>query len=110
MKLLFVAFIVVVPVCTLLLLVMLNTVAQRIVEAIHALSFGALPVANISVTGRGAPTAADVMAAKERANFKDKKELPQGCPENNGGECTEDCGPGMPVCKKRARKLQGSGK
>lgn len=28
-----------------------------------------------------------------------------GCPENDGGACTENCGPGMPLCKKRMAKL-----
>jgi hypothetical protein len=70
MKLLFSALLILVPVCTGVTIVVLQACTERIVNAIRSIPLGPLPVANTSVTGRGAPTAADIIAAKERANFK----------------------------------------
>jgi hypothetical protein len=67
MKLLFSALLILVPVCTLVTIVVLQACTERIVNAIHELHFGPLSVADIAVTGRGAPTATDIQAAKQRA-------------------------------------------
>lgn len=106
MKLLFIAIVVLIPACTLILVAVLRGCAQRIIEAIKTIPpFVPAQKSNPSVTGRLPPSLEEINQARERANFKTEKELPQGCPENNGGDCTEDCGPGMPHCKKRQRKI-----
>jgi hypothetical protein len=71
MKLVFVAILVVVPICTLLVLIALNSCADRIIEAIKTIPpFVPAQNSDPSVAGRLPPSLEEINQARERANFK----------------------------------------
>ncbi len=105
--LLLLILIMIIPVCALILTVVMEKHADRIVAAIQTpgTRFSDGRVNTMSVDGRVPDLETMARARLQTKARRADNELPQGCPENNGGDCTEDCGPGMPHCKKRARKL-----